>query len=141
MKSLATRLAEKYVVNADTGCWQWTASTSNKRDKWVYGLISVRGALQMAHRVMYELARGPVPDGLELDHVCRNTRCINPDHLEAVTHKENIARSANFQASKTECVNGHALSGENLYVKPNGCRECRTCRKDQWRRYKERHAI
>lgn len=135
----AARLEGKYALDAATGCWVWSGAVSDK-GKWVYGIVAHHGKLHMAHRVMYERKVGVIPVGLELDHLCRNTRCINPSHLEPVTHRENIARSVNFQASKTECVKGHPLSGENLYVKPNGNRECRICRKDQWRAYKERHA-
>lgn len=137
-KSLLDRLESKYVVDANSGCWTWTGATANKRDKWLYGIISVNRKLKMAHRVMYELKVGEIPEGLQLDHLCRNTRCINPAHLEPVTAKENIARSVNFQSSKTRCVNGHELAGPNLYVKPNGNRECRICRKSQWEAYKAR---
>lgn len=137
-KSLLERLESKYVVDASSGCWNWIGATANKRNKWVYGLIMVDRKLQMAHRAMYEQKVGKIPDGLQIDHLCRNTRCVNPDHLEPVTAKENIARSINFQSSKKQCVNGHELVGSNLYVKPNGNRECRICRKAQWEAYKAR---
>jgi hypothetical protein len=138
MPSLLDRLTSKYVVDAESGCWVWTGAFSNKRNKWLYGLILVEKKLRMAHRVMYEMKVGKIPEGLQLDHLCRNTKCINPAHLEPVTAKENIARSINFQSSKTQCINGHELAGPNLYVKPNGSRECRICRKVQWKMYKAR---
>lgn len=138
MPSVLDRLKSKYKVDAESGCWVWHGAFSNKRNKWLYGLISVDRKLKMAHRVMYEQTVGPIPDGLQLDHLCRNTKCVNPAHLEPVTAKENIARSINFQASKTRCVKGHELVGPNLYVKPNGNRECRICRKAQWEAYKVR---
>lgn len=78
-----------------------------------------------AHRFAYELANGPIPDGLEIDHLCRNRKCVNPAHLQAVSHRENMLRAA-----KTHCLNGHPLTGPNVYLRPDGRgRECRECRR------------
>ena len=96
----------------------------------------------MAHRVSYEMAKGKIPDGLQLDHLCRMTLCVNPSHLEPVTPKENIRRGETAevarltQLSKTHCPQGHPYSGENLYLKPNGRRECRQCVRDSGARYR-----
>ena len=79
---------------------------------------------KLAHRIEYEKVKGPIPIGLELDHLCRNTSCVNPNHLEAVTRLENMRRR---YATMTHCVNGHEFTAENTYKKPEGYRQCREC--------------
>lgn len=88
-----------------------------------------RGALRV-HRAAYELANGPIPDGMQIDHLCRNRLCCNPDHLEAVTREENIARGNAphmVNARKTHCKYGHEFSPENTLVTKRGSRSCRQC--------------
>lgn len=120
-----------YVVQ-ENGCWEWVGY----KDRWGYGRFNTRetrGKTTMfpVHRFLWEQEHGPVPDGLELDHLCRNTSCVRADHLEAVTHRENMCRvdwserSAQSQA-RTHCRRGHELSGENLYF-DEGRWKCRTC--------------
>lgn len=107
------------------GCWRWDGSLTPTG----YGRIGIGGRLAnggkriRAHRVTWVWLRGPIPDGLELDHLCRNTRCVNPDHLEPVTHRVNIQRG---YASETHCRRGHRRTPENTYTHPagSGCREC-----------------
>ena len=127
------RFFDKVVVDPETGCHNWTGGQNGKG----YGLFSIGVKKYYAHRVAYELAKGKIPEGLEIDHLCRVRDCVNPDHLEAVTHKENLHRGETFaaaNAAKTHCPQGHPLSGDNLYVDPRGRRECRTCRAERDRR-------
>jgi len=112
------------------GCWNWTGPRGGRGH---YGSITLPGRRSAyAHRWAYEHYVGPIPDGLEIDHLCRNTLCVNPDHLEAVTHKVNMQRTP--KALKTHCDNGHRYSAENTYIKPNGCRDCRECRRERDRK-------
>ena len=106
-------------------CWLWTGSIGEKG----YGIYRGKGA----HVVVYEFYKGNVPKGLELDHLCRVTNCVNPEHLEAVTHKENCLRGVGVtakNAKKEQCANGHALSGSNIKIvirKDGTRRKCRKC--------------
>lgn len=119
-------------------CWNWAAHKS--RDG--YGRFSLDGRPVEAHRVAYELLIGPIPDGLVIDHLCRNRRCVNPDHLEPVTNAENIRRGAVAHAArakqmaKTHCPKGHPYSGGNLRIHPNGGRACRACARAAEARYR-----
>lgn len=94
---------------------------------------------QFAHRAAYVERYGPIPRGLETDHLCRNRWCANPDHLEAVTHAENMRRRSEAQ---THCTHGHEFTPENTYLRPRsangGARSCRACNRDAVRRYKSR---
>lgn len=129
----------KYVVDAETGCWNWTGYIN--RDG--YGVGSLKRKSGAAHRLVFAFHKGPIPEGLTLDHLCRNRRCVNPDHLEPVSIRENLLRGDTFQArnaAKTHCIHGHPLSGNNLYIHPGrGVRDCRICRRLANRsRYKPR---
>lgn len=87
----------------------------------------------MAHRLAYARVNGAIPEGLEIDHVCRNKQCVNPLHLEAVTHNENIRRR---YADYTHCVNGHEYTPENTYIRTNGYRDCRVCIRARVKKYR-----
>ncbi len=119
-------------------CWVWEGAVTGK---WGYGVIGVERKsldswayrLDSVHRVVYEALVGPIPDGLEIDHLCRNVRCCNPAHLEAVTHAVNMKRSTAPEKSaarnraKTHCVHGHIFDDENTHFNVRGHRECWTC--------------
>jgi hypothetical protein len=121
---------------ADLGlCWAWTGALNSRG----YGCFSVDGRSQLTHRITYSLLVGTIAPGLEVDHLCRNKRCCNPDHLEAVTRLVNQRRTE--RASKTHCVHGHPLAGDNLKLirKPSGVRRgCRVCMIDTARRQADR---
>jgi len=128
-------LACRFEVSG-TGCWNWT----QHRCRQGYGRIRVAGHMKQAHRIVYECAVGPVPDGLVLDHLCRNKGCVNPDHLEPVTFTENVLRGISFAAEnarKTHCANGHALDAGNTYI-TKGRRQCRACNRAAVAAYRTR---
>ena len=116
-------------VNKTDTCWNWKGGQNHNG----YGLFQLNGKLWLAHRVSYEWSKGPIPEGLEIDHICRNPSCINPNHLEAVTHLENIRRGETGKKTgeknrqKTHCPQGHLYNEENTYIRTNGGRNCREC--------------
>jgi len=118
-------------------CIDWPA-----RNNGTYGtLVKYVGGKQKircAHRIIYELRVGKIPDGYEIDHLCRNPLCINSNHLEAVTHRENVLRGIGptaENARKTHCIHGHPFSGDNLGIREDGNRRCRECARAANRRY------
>lgn len=109
-------------------CWLWRGKVTD-RGYGVAHLVIDGQVVQWAHRIAYILENGPIPEGLELDHLCRNPQCVKADHLEAVDHYTNCRRGS--QATQTHCINGHALTEENLVfrVRRDGSvyRQCREC--------------
>lgn len=117
-----------------SGCTLWTGVL----DADGYGQITVGGRTVRAHRWSYEHHVGPIPNGLVIDHLCRVRECVNPDHMEPVTPRENTLRGISpiaMNAAKTTCKNGHPLVGRNLVEVPGG-RACRTCRVEATRRWR-----
>lgn len=102
------------------GCWEWIGAKGADG----YGKFAIEGFIS-AHRAAYTLLVGPIPDGLEIDHLCRNRACVNPDHLEPVSRSENIRRGV---AGRTHCRRGHAFTPENTRLGPDG-RRCRACQR------------
>lgn len=125
-------IEERFFSKVDAGgvCWEWTAGL-NARGYGVFGVG--RRQNSYAHRWAYMHLVGPIPDGLTLDHLCRNTRCVNPDHLEPVTRAENNRRAHPLWET---CKRGHDLA--DSYVRKNGSRMCRKCHADNERRRKAR---
>lgn len=107
-------------------CYNWTSFV--RRDG--YGVIWIKNKNIPVHRFFYELLVDTIPKGFVLDHLCRNRKCVNPDHMEVVTDKINILRGVGITAinsKKTHCIRGHPFSGDNLKLFPNGWRGCKIC--------------
>ena len=142
LESAVRRLRDGLILTPN-GCREWVGS----RHADGYGMMFVGSRSDksrrcvLTHRLVYELEKGPIPDGLELDHLCRNRLCANTQHLEAVTPGENIRRGngrAGVNARKTECIHGHPFDATNTYVGPDGKRACRICKRNTWLRWKSR---
>ncbi len=131
MTPLADRFWPKVDREADGGHWIWTGA----HDHHGYGRIQRggrAGGILKAHRVAYELVVGPIPEGLEIDHLCRVSSCVNPAHLESVTHLTNMRRGI---AARATCRQGHPWTPENTAIVPGrGTRLCRTCSRARWNR-------
>lgn len=138
--STAVRLSMAIEAVA-SGCWEWRRF---RRDG--YGLFSPnRGRSVNAHRAVYEINVGPVPDGLVLDHLCRNRACCNPAHLDPVTQQINILRGEGLaadEARRTHCPSGHPYDEENTYVIPSrpNARYCRECARRHRAEHRRRRA-
>lgn len=128
-KPVFERFWDKVSADLNGGCWEWKGAVSGGNATGGYGQMRDAGKTLYAHRLSYETLSGSIPDGLHLDHLCRNRKCVNPLHLEPVTCKENLMRGigpTSKHAAKTHCKQGHPYSGENLRM-CNGSRRCRTC--------------
>jgi hypothetical protein len=139
MSTLAQRFWKYVSPEPNSGCWLWTGAMHD-RGYGRIGLGGKYGGSALAHRISYELNVGPIPPAMSIDHLCRTRACVNPDHLEPVTTKENCRRgeagrvNGARQLAKTACPQGHPYSGDNLYIMPNGRRACKECRRAAVRR-------
>lgn len=120
----------------NSGCWFWSGYLFRSGYGGFYHYIDGVRKLVRAHRFSYECFIGKVPKDKELDHLCRMKSCVNPNHLQPVTHKENIRRGICASSKKTHCLKGHPYSGDNLYMTPAGFRDCRKCRRQAGIRYR-----
>lgn len=134
-ESVFARFTDKYSVD-DAGCWAWTAYTTPTG----YGRLQVEGKSRQAHRLSYEHFNGPIPEGKEIDHLCRNRACVNPEHLEAVTHKVNTRRGIGGinNRSKTHCPQGHPYDENNTGTETKG-RYCKACKRERVRARRARN--
>jgi hypothetical protein len=113
-------------VNKTETCWLW----KGYRNEYGYGRFAFGNKTLYAHRFAYELLVAPIPEGLQIDHLCRVRHCVNPDHLEAVPQSVNILRGTGPAARNhdaTECTHGHPFDEDNTYIRPNGSRSCKQC--------------
>lgn len=121
-------------VEKAAACWLWTAALVRG-----YGVFRAGNRVQYAHRLAYEAVRGTIAEGLQIDHLCRNPRCVNPEHLEAVTQATNLARGVSgpaLNARKTHCHRGHPFTAENTdpgELARLGWRRCRICAQERER--------
>jgi HNH endonuclease len=118
-------IAERRIVVDDAGCWRWDGHLNATG----YGQVYRQYRNHLAHRYVYELMVGPIPEGMELDHLCRVRDCVNPEHLEPVTREENWAR---HKRTLTHCRRGHEMDEENTYYffqKGVVCRQCKACQR------------
>jgi len=125
------RMTNKIKISK-TGCWVWQASLNHKG----YGQVGYKDTMVRTHRLMYQLLIGVIPKGLQIDHLCRNRACCNPEHLEPVTPLENTKRSPIHDRNKTHCKWGHGFTPENTMIyKKTGQRACRICQRRRTKAY------
>lgn len=128
-------------VEKTDGCWIWHgAKTANG-----YGVFNTGEKRNcLAHRYAYEATHGPIPEGMQLDHLCRTRPCVRPDHLEVVDNRTNQLRGnspSGVHARQTHCMHGHEFTAENTYRRKNGSRECRQCRRRIRRNHYLKHEV
>lgn len=121
------RFLERVPERPDFGCWLWRGTIMYNG----YGHLTHA----YAHRISYELFKGPIPDGLTIDHLCREKRCVNPAHLEAVTNSENVKRAAK---RPTHCFRGHPFDGVTMTTRSGPRRYCKECSRQRDRESKQR---
>ena len=142
---VAIRFWAKVKIGGPTDCWLWQGAKNSRG----YGRFHVEGTRWQrvgAHRIAYEMAKGPIPNGLQTDHLCRTPACVNPTHLETVTSRTNTLRGINPRSSRSHCGRGHEYQADNfrLYL-PKGAthpkRVCRVCHRIRERtKYQQRRA-
>ena len=135
INSIKERLDQWSIPEPNSGCVLWLGAARPNG----YCQMKINGRMHYVHRVSYELTKGPILKGLTLDHLCRVRSCLNPNHLEPVSSKENTLRGHSImvtRAAQTHCINGHPFTGEHLYIPPDGGRSCRTCKRLRMRAYR-----
>ena len=131
MRAIDKFLSKLPSTRDENACWVWLGTDNGKG----YGVF-FHDHNVFAHRYSYELFVGEIPAGLTIDHLCENTKCVNPRHLEPVTITENVLRQ---KARIVDCKRGHPLSGVNVYVDKRGYRSCKTCQIKHRAEYRMRH--
>lgn len=147
-KSLIRRFMDK--VEITKTCWIWKGAKKKGRERKskfsYYGAFGLQGKTLSAHVVSYRIFKDTIPEGKEIDHLCRNTLCVNPAHLEAVTHSENCKRGLAGEHRKRECLKithcpkGHEYNAKNTYINKRGYRSCNICAVERTRKIRLKHA-
>lgn len=119
------------------GCWFWMGGRFDNG----YGSFQIGGRSVSSHRWAFQQLIGPFPSGLESDHLCRARACVNPAHIEPVTHSENVLRCDHHQRRKTHCPKGHPYDERNTHMRPSGGRRCRACSRIERREYREKRRL
>ena len=130
---LAERLIARTKIGDGTECWEWTGAVANGYGRIVVPDTVCPYRVMLVHRLSYLLFNGPLDAQLQIDHLCRNRRCIRPDHLEQVTGKVNCGRG--LKATQTFCIHGHEYTPENAYIRKNGTRHCWICYNERSRKW------
>ena len=115
-------------------CWYWIGAKTYGG----YGLFRYNGKSELVHRLSYEDAKGEIPDGLVINHICRNRHCVNPDHLEVITRGKNIQIGICANRNKTHCPQDHEYTEENTLIDRKGARVCRMCARIRNSQYRQR---
>lgn len=139
-------MVERFLAKADrrdaSGCWLWTGTTNASNGGMRYGMFRMRKKMVRANRASYMLFKGEIPQGLVVRHTCDNTLCVNPQHLIVGTASDNQRdcrdRKRSAATKKIVCVNGHGLSGKNLYISARGHRNCKACQLERTRIWREK---
>lgn len=132
MSEWVERLAERVATSSESECWPWLGTFNSDG----YGVIVSKRRQYRAHRLMFEELRGPIPEGLVIDHLCRNRACVNPAHMEPVSPSENVRRGVSpwmVNQRKEACKHGHPFTPENTEIH-HGRRNCRECRRIRQRK-------
>src|SRR3990167_7080157 len=145
ISQLPERFRKKIRVNPETECWGWTGAVPHGlagNGGGGYARYRYDGKTGLAHRFAYRCLVGPIDDGMTIDHLCRVRRCVNPDHMETVTQRENTIRGTSVvavNAHKVHCVRGHGFFPENTRIRRTGGRKCRACTREDVHNYYRRH--
>lgn len=141
MDNAPTRIIDRMKTRIDIdshGCWNWTGAKTSGGYGRITWSVNKKMIYALTHRVMWTATNGAIPAGFDIDHLCRNRACCNPEHLEPVTRQTNLLRGDTIpaaRASATHCHKGHEFTAENTRTTTLGQRECRTCKREANRAY------
>lgn len=136
VNDLPVRVRRKISIDSVTGCWKWTGYIKSNG----YGTVGIGTREQgkdHAHRFVYSRLVASIPEGLEIDHLCRNRSCVNPTHMRLVSHAENMRVARNWNREKTHCKHGHEFTEDNTGITAQGFRFCKACRRARSAKYRK----
>lgn len=136
-RTLIDSLSRRIEARSSGGCWEWTGYINPSTGYAMLGTRRVKNE-RMAYRLMYLVVHGAIPGGRHIDHLCRNRRCVNPYHLEAVTPSINNLRAVAFRTPSGRCRNGHVYTDATTRFRSNGTRRCLVCRRAEIRNRRRR---